>query len=88
MTEGVKENGLEDSDKVVRSVLNQRHMQEMNDLERQFTAEKKMAVDEALNTLVDTYDRKREELMKKHDAQLQALQVCTTYGVIQKSCDL
>ena len=86
MMQGVKENGLEDSDKVVRSVLNQRHTQEMNELERQFTAQRKMMVDEAVNKVMEKYEKKREDLLKKHDAQLEALKVKITDSYNNKVC--
>lgn len=75
MQEGIKENGVEDSDKVVRAVMAQRHAQEQQDLEKQYAAEKKIMVDDALGKLNDQYDRQREELAQKHEAELKELQV-------------
>ena len=81
MMEGVKENGLEDSDKVIRAVLAERHAQELRDLEKQYAAEKKIMVDDALNKLHEKYDRLRENLMKKYQMQLEALQVRARYCI-------
>ena len=75
MVEGIRENGEEDSDKVIRAVLAERHAQELRDLEKQFAAEKKIMVDDALNKLNEKYDNLRENMMKKHQLQLEALQV-------------
>ena len=75
MVEGIRENGVEDSDKVIRAVLAERHAQELRDLEKQFAAEKKIMVDDALNKLNEKYDHLRENMMKKHQLQLEALQV-------------
>ena len=75
MQVGIKENGLEDSDKVIRAVMAERHSQELRDLEKQFAAEKKIMVDDALSKLSDKYDRLREDLAKKHETELSDLQV-------------
>ena len=75
ISEGVKQNGAEDSDKVVRAVLSERHAHELRDLDRQYAAEKKIMVDDALVKLNDRYDKRRDELQRKHDAQLEQLQV-------------
>lgn len=75
MLEGVKENGLEDADKVIRSVLGKRHADETNNLDRQFAAEKKVMVDDALHKLGQKYEKLQESMKKKHDAQLTDLQV-------------
>ena len=77
MAAGVKENGLEDADKVIRSVLGQRHADELNQLERQYAAEKKVMVDDALHALGGKYDKMAEDMRKKHDKQLADLQVRT-----------
>ena len=79
MLEGIRENGSEDSDKVIRAVLAERHAQELRDLEKQFAAEKKIMVDDALNKLNDKYDNLRENMMKKHQFQLESLQVYISY---------
>ena len=75
MVEGIRENGVEDSDKVIRAVLAERHAQELRDLEKQFAAEKKIMVDDALNKLNEKYDNLRDNMMKKHQLQLESLQV-------------
>ena len=80
--EGVRENGLEDSDKVVRAVLAERHAQELRDLEKQYAAEKKIMVDDALNKLNEKYDKLRDNLMKKHQMQLEALQASCIYQTL------
>lgn len=74
ITEGVKENGLEDSDKVIRAVLGQRHAKEMTELERQMAAERKIMLDNSFQEVTGKYERMRQELARKHEAQLQALQ--------------
>ncbi len=76
MAAGIKENGLEDSDRVVRAVLAERHAAELRDLEGHYAAEKKIMVDDALAKLGDKYDKKREEMMNRQEAELAALQVC------------
>ena len=75
MVAGVKENGVEDADKVIRSVLGKRHADETNNLERQFAAEKKVMVDDALHKLGQKYDKLNDDMKKRHDAQLADLQV-------------
>ena len=75
IAEGIKENGVEDSDKVVRAVMSQRHAQEMKDLENEYAARRKVMVDDALVGLSNKYDKLRDELSTKHKAQMQQLQV-------------
>ena len=75
MLDGIKENGIEDSDKVIRAVLAERHAQEMRDLEKQYAAEKRVMVDDALSMLSDKYDKLRDDMLRTHQAQLEALQV-------------
>ena len=75
MQVGIKENGLEDSDKVIRAVMAERHAQELRDLEKQYAAEKKIMVDDALSKLSDKYDRLRDEMAKEHETELADLQV-------------
>ena len=85
IAEGVKENGLEDSDKVIRAVQAERHAQELRDLDKQFAAEKKIMVDDALSQLAERYEPLREEKMRHHEAELAALQVKTWNFCGQKS---
>ena len=75
IAEGIKENGVEDSDKVVSSVQAQRQQQEMQDLEKRYILQKKVLVDSALENLAQKHDILREELAKKQHAELDALQV-------------
>ena len=75
MNEGVKENGLEDSDKVVRAVQAERHAQELRDLDKQFAAEKKIMVDDALTQLATRYDSLRDGMNKRFETELEALKV-------------
>lgn len=72
--EGIKENGEEDSDKVVEAVLAQRHAQELADLENQFAARKKVAVDDALSRLGQKYDSLRDQMAQRHAQELAALE--------------
>ena len=71
---GLKENGLEDADKVIRSVLSKRHAEETNNLERQFAAERKVAADDATHEVARKFDKLLSEARHKHDAQLAELQ--------------
>lgn len=66
---------MEDSDRVIRSVLSNRHSREERDLDKQFAAEKKLMVDDALSKLAEKYEKQREELLKKQEAELEALKV-------------
>ncbi|KAH3741464.1 hypothetical protein DPMN_048189, partial [Dreissena polymorpha] len=68
--EGIKDNGEEDGERVIKAVLAQRHAQEMADLDKQFAAEKRMMVDDALNKLNEKYDKLRDQMMKRHDQEL------------------
>ncbi|RUS80922.1 hypothetical protein EGW08_011303, partial [Elysia chlorotica] len=72
--EGIKENGEEDSDKVVEAVLAQRHAQELADLENQFAARKKVAVDDGLSRLGLKYDALRDQMAQRHAQELAALE--------------
>jgi len=72
---GIKENGEEDTDKVVRVVLAQRQAQETADLEKRFALEKKVMIDDALDKLAKEHEAQRSEIAKKHEAELAALEV-------------
>ena len=50
-------------------------IQEMDDLEKQFGAERRMMVDDALNKLNDRYDKLRDDMMKRHEKELADLLV-------------
>ena len=75
MVEGVQENGVEDSDKVVRAVLARRHADELREMESRFAAEKRMMVDLALSDLLEEYNKERDDMITRHDGELEALQV-------------
>lgn len=47
----------------------------MNDLEKQYAAERRMMVDDALNKFNEKYDKLRDEMMKRHDKELADLMV-------------
>ena len=80
MVEGIKENGTEDADKVARAVLAERHAREVSDLDQQFSAEKKIMVDDALNRVNDKYEKRRTDMLKRHEDELVALQVSRSVG--------
>ena len=75
MAEGIRENGTEDADKVARSVLAERHAREVNDLEQRFAAEKKIMVDDAWGRVNEKYEKRRVDVLKRHEDELTALQV-------------
>ena len=50
----------------------------MDDLEKQFGAERRMMVDDALNKLNDRYDKLRDDMMKRHEKELADLLVSIT----------
>ncbi|WAR00886.1 hypothetical protein MAR_025258, partial [Mya arenaria] len=72
--EGIRDNGEEDSERVIKAVLAQRQAQEMSDLENQFGGQKRLMVDEALNKLNEKYDKLRDDAMRRHDQELADLQ--------------
>ena len=65
---------MEDSDKVIRAVLAERHAQELSDLEKEYAAKRKMMVDDSFSKLAEKYDRLRDEMAAKHEAELAALE--------------
>lgn len=73
--EGVQQNGTEDSDKVIKSVLAARHAAEENELDAEYAALKKLMVDGEVSKLHDKYDKLSAELAKKHEQQLKDLLV-------------
>jgi len=75
MREGIKENGEEDSDKVVQAVLAERQARELRDLDKHHAAEKKVMVGDALLKLNEKYDKLRDELQNRHDDELARLKV-------------
>ncbi|CAH1797049.1 unnamed protein product [Owenia fusiformis] len=70
MVEGVQENGIEDSDKVVKACLAARHARELSDLDTQFAGEKKLMVDDALGKLEEQQERVREDMQNRHEREL------------------
>ena len=80
MVEGIKENGTEDADKVAQAVLAERHACEVSNLEQQFSAEKKIMVDDAWNRVNEKYEKRRAEMQKRHEDELAALQVSQHCG--------
>ena len=73
--DGIQENGMEDSDKVVQSVLAARHADEEKNIDSEYAALKKLMVDDAIAKLHEKFNRKASDLSKKHEAELQELQV-------------
>ena len=47
----------------------------MDDLEKQYAAERRMMVDDALNKLNDKYDKLRDDMMRRHEKELADLMV-------------
>ena len=54
----------------------------MNDLEKQFAAERRMMVDDALNKLNNKYDKLQDEMTKRQGKELRDLMV----SVILQTC--
>lgn len=79
--EGIQQNGVEDSDKVVQAVLAARHAVEDKDIDTEYAALKKLMVDDAIAELHEKYSRKSGELTKKHEEQLKQLQVCSLFNL-------
>ena len=75
MSAGIRENGTEEGDKVVRSVLAARHNKELDNLESQYAAQKKIMVDDAISKLNEKYDKRREDLTRRQEKELADLQV-------------
>ena len=49
----------------------------MSDLDKEYAAKKKIMVDDALSKLHDKYDKLRDQLLKRHQEELAALNVST-----------
>ena len=75
MADGVRQNGAEDSERVVRAVLAERHAAEQRHLDSQYAATRKVMVDDALAKLGEKYDKLREDMTARHDAELTDLKV-------------
>ena len=56
-------------------------LQELRDLEAAYQAKRRLMVDEALNKLHGDYDKQRADLLKKHQQELAALQVCKIFHI-------
>ncbi|XP_033122761.1 uncharacterized protein LOC117121631 [Anneissia japonica] len=70
MMEGVQGSGGQNTEKIIRAVLDKRHAQELIDLDGQFEAERKVAVEGALAKLHDKYHSKRELMIQHHEKEL------------------
>lgn len=84
IVEGIRENGIEDGDKVVRSVMAQRQAQERRDLDNEYAARHQVIVNDKLAQLSAKYDKLEEDLAAKHRTQVATLQVprpCLTLSV-------
>ena len=63
----------------------------MNDLEKQYAAERRMMVDDALNKLNDKYDKLRDDMTKRQGKELRDLMVsvhlvtCTLNMLLDKN---
>ena len=57
----------------VRQVLEQRHSQELRDLDAQCEAEKAAVLTEALSKLQAQQDEEREKMLSKHEQQMNNL---------------
>ncbi|XP_071958404.1 uncharacterized protein [Antedon mediterranea] len=68
--EGIQGSGGQNSEKIIKSVLDKRHHLELNDLDGQFEAERKVAVEGALSKLHDKYHSKRELMIHRHEKEL------------------
>ena len=73
--DGIQENGVEDCDKVIQSVLAARHAAEEQDIDTEYAALKKLMVDDAIAKLHEKYNKMTNELAKKHEQQLRDLEV-------------
>jgi len=84
--EGIQENGVEDCDKVIQSVLAARHAAEQRDLDNEYAALKKLMVDDAIAKLHDKYEKMANDLSKEHDLQLKQLEVFLQLLILAGSC--
>ncbi|XP_033646870.1 uncharacterized protein LOC117306372 isoform X1 [Asterias rubens] len=73
MLEGIQSQGAENTEKVIRAVLDKRQAQELNDLDAQFGAERQVAIEGALTKLNDKYHGKRESMLQRHERELSDL---------------
>ncbi|EDO39341.1 predicted protein, partial [Nematostella vectensis] len=74
MIEGIRENGVEAAEFVIRKVLDKRQGQELKDLERMYMEERRVAVDEALAKMEDRHAQQQEELRLQDKQELEALE--------------
>ncbi|XP_077985306.1 uncharacterized protein LOC144439946 [Glandiceps talaboti] len=73
ITEGIQEHGVENTEKVVKAVLEKRHAQEVADLDAQFAAERQVAIEDKLSKLHDKYDKERDSMLSRHDEEMNKL---------------
>ncbi|XP_022100041.1 trichohyalin-like [Acanthaster planci] len=73
MLEGIQEEGVDNTEKVIRAVLEKRQAQELHDLDAQFAAERQVAIEGALTKLNDKYHGRRETLLQRHERELSDL---------------
>ena len=59
----------------------------MDDLEKQFGAERRMMVDDALNKLNERYDKLRDDMMKRHEKELADLLVSVGFYEYYLCCN-
>nr|XP_002738967.1 PREDICTED: uncharacterized protein LOC100369241 [Saccoglossus kowalevskii] len=90
ITEGIQEQGTENTETVVKAVLDKRHAQEMSDLDAQFAAERQVAVEAKLAKLHDKYDAERDKMLHRHDEEMNKLlqQNLTPEQMQQKKAEL
>ncbi|XP_070551432.1 trichohyalin-like [Ptychodera flava] len=90
ITEGIQEHGVENTERVVQAVLEKRQAQEMKDLDAQFAAERRVAIEAKLAKLLDKYDAKRNNLLQQHEDEMNELlqQNLTNEQLQQKKAEL
>lgn len=74
MINGIRDNGSEAAEFVIRKVLEKRQSQELKDLERMFQEERKVAVDEALAKMEERHTQENDELRAQHERELKELE--------------
>nr|XP_054760149.1 uncharacterized protein LOC129266332 [Lytechinus pictus] len=70
MVEEIQKAGGQNTDKVIKEVLAKRQAQEARDLDAQFAAERRIAVEGALDKLHDKYNAKRDAMLQRHEKEL------------------
>lgn len=74
MIEGIRENGSEAAEFVIKKVLAKRQSQELKDLESMFQGERKVAVDEALAKMEERHAQENDELRALNEKELKELE--------------